>query len=92
MELGTDGIESFPADARFYYTRGEGLGDLNKFNESLADLSKALEINPKYNDARLLRAIVYKLLGKYDDAIGDYRKAVENNPTDENYLVMGKAI
>ena len=47
---------------------------------ALTDLGKAIEINPKYYYAYILRGDVLKAKGEQDRAVGDYTKAIEIEP------------
>ncbi|HET6456387.1 MAG TPA: tetratricopeptide repeat protein [Armatimonadota bacterium] len=54
---------------------GEG-----KLKESVAHLSKALEINPRYADAHVNMANTLILMGRKDDAMEHYYKALDLRP------------
>ena len=47
---------------------------------AITDLGKAIEINPKYYYAYILRGDVLKAKGEQDRAVGDYTKAIEIEP------------
>ena len=48
----------------------------------LADLTKALEIDPTLANAYVSRANAYGRKGEFDKAIADATKAIEINPED----------
>jgi tetratricopeptide (TPR) repeat protein len=47
---------------------------------AIADLDKAIAINPQYADAYNNRGLTYKALREYQKAIADYNKAIVLNP------------
>ena len=55
----------------------------SKFEEAIAEFSRAIEINPKYANAYMRRGICYHDTKKYDLAVADYDKAIIINPKDE---------
>lgn len=63
-----------------YNNRGNAYIDLKKYNEAIADFTKALELKPDYAEAYLNRGTVYDELKKYNEAIADYSKAIELKP------------
>jgi len=76
--------ESFGALAALppvaYYNRGVAYGRKGEYDRALADLNKAIEINPKYAGAYNNRGKAYGLKGEYDHAIADFSKAIEIDP------------
>ncbi|MCL6097740.1 MAG: tetratricopeptide repeat protein [Bacteroidetes bacterium] len=69
-------IENNPDD---YAKRGLLLGKIEKFDEAIKDLSKAIELNPKWVDYYLKRAQIYFLMEKYDEALKDASTAQDLN-------------
>lgn len=51
--------------------------DINVLNQALADLNRAIEIDPDYLDAYDLRAMIYRQLENYPQAIADYTYILE---------------
>lgn len=51
-----------------------------RWNMELVELSKAIEIDSRYNKAYNERGRTYHSKGQYDQAIADYNKAIELNP------------
>jgi tetratricopeptide (TPR) repeat protein len=49
-------------------------------NQSINDLTKAIELNPQDKEAYFNRANAYIDLEKYQEAIADYTKAIELDP------------
>ncbi len=56
------------------------LTDLGKYQEAIASLDKALEINPDLDLAWNNHGAALFSLGKHQEAIADYDKAIEINP------------
>lgn len=50
------------------------------YEEAIAEFSKAIELNPKFDRAYTNRGIALMEKGEYDRAIDDYNKATELNP------------
>jgi len=67
-------------DANVFYERGFVYSQLEKYKEAIADLNKALEIDPKISSAFSFRGQAHFELGNYQQAINDYNKAIELNP------------
>lgn len=67
--------------AIIYSNRAATYMKMKKYDEAIADSSKALEFNPDYMKALLRRAELYERVEKYDDALDDYKKALERDPS-----------
>jgi tetratricopeptide (TPR) repeat protein len=67
-------------DANVFYERGFVYSQLEKYKEAIADLNKALEIDPKISSAFSFRGQAHFELGNYQQAINDYNKAIELKP------------
>jgi hypothetical protein len=68
---------------RIYYNRGTELGQLKRYEEAIADFSKAIAINPidfEYGN----RATAYYFLGRYQEALSDFDRAIALNPDNAN--------
>lgn len=68
---------------RIYYNRGTEFGQLKRYNEAIADFSKAIAIWPLdfvYGN----RATAYYFLGKYQEALRDFDRAIKLNPDNVN--------
>ena len=66
-----------PNSARAYRWRAYlnyygNFDDTNKLNRALADVNKAIELDPNYLDAYEVRADIYSRLKNYEKAIEDY--------------------
>lgn len=55
------------------------LYEKHEYMESLLNLNKALEIEPKYSKAYLLRGNIKSVFEDYHGAMKDYNQAIENN-------------
>jgi tetratricopeptide (TPR) repeat protein len=60
---------------------------LGEHRRAIADLDRAIDLDPQYAAAYHNRGIAYKKLGEYRRAIADYDRAIELNPqyTDAYY-------
>lgn len=67
--------------------------DKGQYDQSIADYTRVIEINPRYAGAAYVsRGIAYCSKGEYDRAIGDCNKALEINPRcAEAYVSRGIA-
>ncbi|CAG8504450.1 5470_t:CDS:1, partial [Cetraspora pellucida] len=59
---------------------------MGRYEESLADLNKSLEIRP--NDATTLytRGLTYQEMGRYEESLADLNKLLETRPNDATTL------
>jgi hypothetical protein len=68
---------------RIYYNRGTELGQLKRYEEAIADFSRAIAIYPfdfEYGN----RAAAYFFQGKYQEALRDFDRAIALNPDNAN--------
>ena len=65
---------------RSYGERGSAYGRLGRFDEAITDLTKGIELNPRYAFAYLIRAQIYEKKNDRDKAIADYRQALALDP------------
>jgi tetratricopeptide (TPR) repeat protein len=66
--------------AEDYYKRGQEKFSQQKYNEAIADYSKAIELDPAYVYAYVFRGSSRNVLKDYDAAIEDVTKAIELDP------------
>ena len=59
------------------------------YEHALADYTKAIEQNPKFDNAYWYRGEIYKQQKKYDLALTEYTKAIELNPSPNYYRGRG---
>uniref|UniRef100_A0A0E0BBZ2 Uncharacterized protein n=1 Tax=Oryza glumipatula TaxID=40148 RepID=A0A0E0BBZ2_9ORYZ len=56
---------------------------LGKYDETIKECTKALELNPSYLKALLRRGEAHEKLEHYDEAIADMKKIIELDPSNE---------
>jgi tetratricopeptide (TPR) repeat protein len=69
-----------PDHAHAYYCRGISYLKLGRYENALADYTKAVELNPMHATAWECRGVAYERLGLPDKAVADLTKAIELNP------------
>ena len=75
-----------------YFMLGYNYSDNGEYDKAIESYKKAIEINPKKDDAYYNMGISYDDNGEYDKAIESYKKAIEINPKkDKTYYNMGIA-
>lgn len=62
--------------AATHYDRGNAHLEAKRYDEAVAEYSKAIELDPRYVDAYNNRGIVYKRTGQYDLAVADFTKGI----------------
>jgi Tfp pilus assembly protein PilF len=79
--LWTDVIEKYPdQNVAAYSNRGIFYSNLGQWDNAIADLTKSIDINPKYPASYANRGIVYGSLGQQEKAIADFSKAITIDP------------
>jgi tetratricopeptide (TPR) repeat protein len=68
---------------RVYYNRGTELGKLERYDEAVADFSKAIAIHP-FDYVYGNRATAYYFMGNYQQALRDYDSAIALDPDNAN--------
>jgi tetratricopeptide (TPR) repeat protein len=76
----TEVIERNPSDASAYNTRGAAYARSGRYQDAIADFSKAIQINPGYAAAYANRALAYRQTGRNDAAMADFTRAIEADP------------
>jgi tetratricopeptide (TPR) repeat protein len=76
---------------RIYYNRGTELGKLQRYEEAIADFTKAIAAYPGYDFVYGDRAAAYYMLGRYNKALRDYNKAISLKP-DNPKSYYGRAL
>ena len=69
-----------PGTRRPYSNRGYAYRSKRQYDEAIADLTKAIEIDPRDADAYNNRGYAYRRKGQLDQAIADLTKALEIDP------------
>jgi len=85
------GGESGLALVQVYYDRGVAYLQQGLYDQSIADFTKAIELNPHVMYTYIYRGIAYGKKGLYDQAIADYTKAIELHPDPNAYSGRGQA-
>lgn len=68
-------------NGKAYFSRGVEHGDLQQFDQSIADFSKAIEVNPNDMDAYRFRGSLYAQRQQMPEALADLRKYVQSDTT-----------
>ncbi|MBI5294893.1 MAG: tetratricopeptide repeat protein [Chloroflexi bacterium] len=66
--------------APLYFYRGNAHLGLNQFDLALADLSRAIQLDPQFSSAYTNRGLAHSFLLHYDLALDDYSKAIQLDP------------
>lgn len=61
--------------AEAYFNRGVAYMNKQQYDDAIADLTKALEINSRIAEAYLNRGVAYVSKQMYDEPIADFNKA-----------------
>ena len=96
IELFTRAIQSGqmePRDlSRAHYSRGNAWLDKGDLKKAIADLNKALELDPDYANAYYTRGFAWDYAGERQKAIADFSKAIQLNPRDADaFFARGNA-
>ena len=77
FSLWSDIIKKSPYKARAYVNRGKIYNELRQYENAIADLTKAAEVDPRYALAYTNRGFAYKSLGNWQKGLEDYTKSIE---------------
>jgi tetratricopeptide (TPR) repeat protein len=78
--------------AEDYYNSGYFKSGFGSPEDAIADLTKAIEMNPNYTDAYNCRGFAYNRLLLFNEALKDFTKAIELDPgLSDAYLNRGVA-
>ncbi|MEA5619080.1 tetratricopeptide repeat-containing serine protease family protein [Cronbergia sp. UHCC 0137] len=72
-----------PQSARDFYARGITQINENKYQESLENFNRAIQLEPKYMEAYFKRGYAYTWLRKFKEAQRDFNEVIKLDP---NYL------
>jgi tetratricopeptide (TPR) repeat protein len=86
------------SQAALYRVRGSGYRRRRRYEEALADLNRALELEPHDTLAPASRGVTYWLMGRYEEALADLNRVLELEPHDTwalanrglTYQLMGR--
>jgi len=88
--LWNDTIRKHPDAVPPYSGRGLVKVSRGDLAGAVADFSRAIELNPKYRDAYVNRAIAFAKMDEYEKSIADRRQAIELEPRNpDTYLEYG---
>jgi len=65
-------------DAQYYFKTGTDYATRGNYNNAIANLQKAIEVDPKYSDAYINIANCYGMLKNYQAAIETYNKLINS--------------
>jgi tetratricopeptide (TPR) repeat protein/serine/threonine protein kinase len=71
-----------PDHAHAYYCRAIAYCKLRRYEESVADNSRAIELDPQHAPAWSVRGVAHSRWGRPAQAFADYSKAIDLDPTD----------
>ncbi len=79
-----DGMpESVQDTVRTHLDHGRACLDKRKYDDAIADYTKAIALDPKLAQAYYNRGYTYEKKGDREQAIADFRKALEIDPSDQ---------
>jgi len=84
--LWNDEIKKAPKNPRAWASRSTVYFRANQFDKALADLNKAIELNPNYTVALQNRGIIHHRMKNYDAALADFNRILASNPTQSTVL------
>jgi tetratricopeptide (TPR) repeat protein len=83
--LGKESYKDYVKRGTDYYNKGQ-------YGQAIADLTKAIELDPQSIEAYYRRGLAYFKKGQYDEAIADITKVIELDPTQGSaYYLRGTA-
>jgi tetratricopeptide (TPR) repeat protein len=77
IEVYTELLDNFPDEYKALMNRALLYNDLQKFEEAVADLSMAIQIDPEDPEPRVLRGVIFIDSGKTDQGCIDLKRAYE---------------
>lgn len=66
--------------ASYHFERGRAWAAQKRYGKAVADLGRAIELDPDNAAAHYVRGVVWDELGEYDKAIADYTRVIKFNP------------
>jgi tetratricopeptide (TPR) repeat protein len=85
-------------EAKQHYNKGVEYGQQGRFDDAIAEYTKAIELGSNFAEAYRNRGNAYRALGEVQRAIADYAEAIRLNPQDAGayagralaYTALGK--
>jgi len=65
-----------------YLNQGNNLYKAGKYEQAVAEYTKAIELDPSLTSAYYNRGLAYLQMKEYDSALADFNKAIKINPKD----------
>jgi tetratricopeptide (TPR) repeat protein len=73
-------IETYPSYAEAWNKRATLNFMIGRYNDSLADIDKVLDLEPRHFGALAGRGMIYRAQEKWGDALDAFRQAIRINP------------
>lgn len=86
-ELLNEAAGKFPENDNVFFQRALLVFEQGLYDDAMADLNTALELNPGSWQAMRTRGVVHSRRGNRDRAVRDFRRAVEANPEQDELVV-----
>ena len=67
-------------EPEYYRLCGNAYRAMGRYEEALADFTRAIELDPADAWAIASRGQTYRLMGRYDEALADFTRAIELDP------------
>ena len=80
IEFYTAAVEENPTDQTIYGNRSASYHNLKKYNESLADAEKCIEIKPDWGKGFQRKAMALQGLRKLEEALEAYEEGLKLDP------------
>jgi tetratricopeptide (TPR) repeat protein len=81
-------IQYKPGYKRAWWMRALSYQELEQFPEALADITYAIDMEPRDDDALSARGYIYGAYGKLEAALKDFQAAAKINPDDADHTRM----
>jgi tetratricopeptide (TPR) repeat protein len=75
-----------PSDSWAITRRGRTHEQMGRYQEALADFSRAIDIDPNDSWPIRLRGRTYEQIGRYDEALADFSRAIDIDPNDSSAI------
>lgn len=86
LDIYTTAIGEHPDSPDLHYFRGRCLFQVRRYPDALADLTRALELQPVFLSAYCFRALVRYVTGDHRGAIADNTAALEFSDIEPDFL------